>query len=317
MNHYIAEQQKDIDSQYKLAHISDLHLSTLDKVSWKQLLNKRVLGYLSWYGNRQHIHRLDILESLLSDLALTKSNHLIISGDLTHIGTPQEYKQVADWLSRHGSSKQISVVPGNHDCYVNEDPSQTTSLWSSYMQGDNPQEKTDPLFPSFRQRGPVAIIGLSTALPTAPFFATGKLGHDQIDMMKPLLEKARSMGLFRIVVLHHGPLETSNKFRKRLVDAKEFRSALSSVGAELILHGHGHHPITEWFKFDGTDVPVIGAPSASQLSSSEHKRAGYNTYHVERTDEGWQLTVSSRRYEEATGTFADTESRKVHLPARN
>ncbi len=316
MNHYIADEQKDINSPYKLAHISDPHLSTLDEVSWTQLLNKRVLGYLSWYGNRRHIHRMDVLEDLLSDLATTKSNHLVISGDLTHIGTPQEFRQVAEWLARHGSPEQISVVPGNHDSYVNEDPGRTLSLWSPFMLGDDQDGKTSSeLFPSFRQRGPVAIVGLSTAVPTAPFFATGKLGTAQISKMKELLERARQMGLFRIVVLHHGPLESSNKFRKRLIDAGEFREALSTVGAELILHGHGHHPVTEWLDVNGTEVPVVGAPSASQLSSSNYKRAGYNTYEVERNEQGWLLKISSRRFEDPPGILKDTDCREVQLPA--
>ena len=170
------------------------------------------------------------------------------------------------------------------------------------MLGDDQDGKTSSeLFPSFRQRGPVAIVGLSTAVPTAPFFATGKLGTAQISKMKELLERARQMGLFRIVVLHHGPLESSNKFRKRLIDAGEFREVLSTVGAELILHGHGHHPVTEWLDVNGTEVPVVGAPSASQLSSSNYKRAGYNTYEVERNEQGWLLKISSRRFEDPPG----------------
>ena len=317
MNHYIAEEQKDINSPYKLAHISDLHLSTLDHVNWRQLLNKRVLGYLSWYGNRRRIHRLDVLEDVLADIANIQSDHLIISGDLTHIGTPQEYDQVAGWLASHGSPEQISLVPGNHDCYVKENSQHTTSLWAPFMQGDaQNQDESEPVFPSFRQRGPVAIIGMSSAVPTAPFFATGKLGNQQIEQMKELLEKAREMGLFRIVVLHHGPLASSNSFRKRLVDAETFRTALSSAGAELVLHGHGHYPVTDWLNINGVDVPVVGAPSASQLSSSNSKRAGYNTYEVQRHERGWTLKITSRKYENPPGELRDIDYKEIELPAR-
>ena len=35
-------------------------------------------------------------------------------------------------------------------------------------------------FPFVRRRGPLALIGLSTAVPTPPFMATGRLGEAQL-----------------------------------------------------------------------------------------------------------------------------------------
>ncbi len=297
---------------YRFVHISDPHLSNLNDVRWRQLLNKRILGYLSWRFNRRHIHRLDILDALIRDLDGVKAQHLIISGDLTHIGTPDECRQISTWLDKLGSPANISVVPGNHDAYIQADKSQTTELWSSYMSSDL---QTGPAaFPSLRRRGPLAIIGLSTALPTAPFFATGRLGKSQIEHLARLLEQTREQGLLRIVVLHHGPLADSNKFRKRLVDSEQFRSVIEKHGAELILHGHGHHPVNAMLDTASARVPVIGVTSASLLSHSEAKRAGYNIFAVIATAKAWKIQLESRIYDENSAAFTVRQELEFILP---
>lgn len=287
---------------FRLAHISDPHLSSLAEVRWQQLFSKRILGYLSWRFSRRHIHRVDILESLLTDLSRTRSQHLLVTGDLTHIGTPVECRQVATWLKGLGSPANISVIPGNHDRYSPDDDDLTTGLWSDYMKSD-PGFIAGSMFPSFRKRGPLALIGLSTALPTAPFFASGRLGKTQLEKLVELLTLARDKGLFRVVALHHGPLLDSNRFRKRLTDAEQFREVIRCCGAELILHGHGHYPVNGWLDGNAGKVPVIGAASASLLSSSGTKRAGYNIYEVNTTARGWQVHMESRRYDAETGGF--------------
>ena len=41
------------DTAFTLAHLSDLHLTSLDDVRPRELLGKRVLGYLSWHWRRR------------------------------------------------------------------------------------------------------------------------------------------------------------------------------------------------------------------------------------------------------------------------
>ncbi len=305
-------------SGFRLAHISDPHLSHLYDVPWRQLLNKRILGYLSWRFSRRHIQCPAILDALIKDLDEAGAHHLAISGDLTHIGTPGEYKQVAAWLGTLGQSTDISVIPGNHDSYVRSDAAQTSDHWSAYMDSDveaSPFPEGTATFPLLRQRGPVAIIGLSTAVPTAPFFASGRLGQTQTEALAELLDRTGKQELFRVVVLHHGPLAHSNKFRKRLIDSAQFRSVIKAHGAELILHGHGHYPVNDILETANAPIPVIGAASASALSDSKTKRAGYNIYEVNATANGWKIQMQSRRYDRHTGLFKEREKLEFHLPA--
>ena len=87
-------------ADFVLAHVSDLHLSSLEGVSARSLLDKRILGYLSWRHRRRREHRTDVLDALLADLQSEHLDHIAVTGDLTHIGLPQEFRQAATWLRR-------------------------------------------------------------------------------------------------------------------------------------------------------------------------------------------------------------------------
>ena len=92
----------DGDPGFVLAHISDLHLSTLKDVHPGHLLDKRLLGYLSWRLRRRHEHRGEVLDALRADLHGSRPDHVAVTGDLTHVGLPQEFREAAAWLARPG-----------------------------------------------------------------------------------------------------------------------------------------------------------------------------------------------------------------------
>ena len=70
------------------------------------------------------------------------------------------------------------MIPGNHDAYVRGGTRRPGRIWSDYMRGDD--GAAGGTFPFVRRRGPVALIALSSALPTGAFMATGELGHEQL-----------------------------------------------------------------------------------------------------------------------------------------
>jgi 3',5'-cyclic AMP phosphodiesterase CpdA len=147
------------DTDFVLAHVSDLHLSTLDGVSARALLDKRILGYLSWRHRRRREHRTEVLDALRADLASRRVAHIAVTGDLTHLGLPHEFRQAASWLERLGAPERITVVPGNHDAYVRETWRDTFAQWSDYMRGDDVSAmEGDAVFPSLRVRGDNALI---------------------------------------------------------------------------------------------------------------------------------------------------------------
>ena len=149
----------------QFAQLSDPHLSSLENVQRGQLRGKRFLGYLSWRRKRKDEHRPEVLDALLADIATRSLDQVVVTGDLTHVGLPSEFRQARDWLERLGSADQVTLVPGNHDACVAEPWSDTFALWEDYLRSD-PEAGTQDWFPSLRVRGEIACIGLSTACPT-------------------------------------------------------------------------------------------------------------------------------------------------------
>jgi 3',5'-cyclic AMP phosphodiesterase CpdA len=293
------------------AQLSDPHLSSLSGVRPRDLLGKRVLGYLSWRRKRRFEHRPEVLAALQRDLADTHLDQLLVTGDLTHIGLPSEFVEARDWLQALGDPSQVAVVPGNHDACVAAPWQDTLALWRDYMASDRaPGDGAGP-FPSLRVRGPIAFIGLSTACPTPPLMATGTLGAQQMQQLPGLLQHAASEGLFRVVYLHHSPLAGQEKWRKRLTDAPQLQALLEEHGAELVLHGHGHRAHYSELHTRHGNLPVIAVPSASALGLHGADIAHYNRYEVARSAAGWQVQVEVRRYDAGAGQFAQGEDRTL------
>jgi len=262
-------------------------MTSLTDINRGELLNKRILGYLSWKLKRRHSHSIEVLSNLLNDLADRQPAHIIISGDLTHLGTINECTQAKNWLNSLGNTDYISIVPGNHDAYVSTDFTHSLGQWLPYMQSDARTANDKAHFPYLRIRDHVAIIGLSTAIPTAPFFATGKLGELQLQRLEDVLERTAQQNLYRIVVLHHSPQPGLSSFRRRLIDAEQFISVIKNKGAELILHGHGHRQIHHRLNSNKRLPPVFGVPSASANCGDPEKKPGYNIYRIHRSTAGW------------------------------
>lgn len=147
-------------------------------------------------------------------------------------------------------------------------------------------------FPYLRRRGPVALIGVSTAIPTPPFMATGKVGERQIACVAKMLDDLRTENLFRVVMIHHPPVASAR--HKCLVDAAAFQRALATVGAELIIHGHDHVHSVAWIAGNGGRVPVIGVPSASASTGTKKRAGAYNLYFIDGSPGAWSCEVVSR-----------------------
>jgi 3',5'-cyclic AMP phosphodiesterase CpdA len=220
---------------------------------------------------------------------------------MTHLGTPDEFQEVAAWLPRVGSPSEVTVVPGNHDTYVPESWSETLKLWMPYMASDETpvdpaSRKSVEVFPSLRLRGSCALIGLSSASPSAPFLAVGQLGPEQHRKLGKILADAGAAGHYRILLLHHPPAPGSIKWRKRLRDARALATLVEAQGVELILHGHAHESTVNWMPSQSEQIPAIGVCSASELNEAASRRAQYHLYSVEKRPTGWQTRVAVREY---------------------
>lgn len=283
---------------FTLAHLSDIHLGPLPKVRRRQLLSKRLLGYVNWHRGRKFVHRRDILDLLTQDLKQRGPDHVAVTGDLTNLGLPQEFPLSAEWLRQLGSPDAVTVIPGNHDAYVRLHPDKATAHWRPFMQGNERgqalYEQTPGEFPFVRRFADIALIGLSSAVPTAPFIAAGRVGSKQRRALAEILDRLGQEGLFRVVLIHHPPLPGQAGWRRALRDASEVRDILRDHGAELVLHGHNHEQSLLELETVSGPALVIGVPSASEAVDGRIPAARYNEYAIERAGNGWRVEMTGR-----------------------
>ena len=306
------------EAAFIFAHLSDPHVPTRLDASVRDLLNKRIFGYLSWQLRRRRIHRVRVLDALGHDLARESPAHIAVTGDIVNIALPAEFEAAHRWLESLGPPDRVSIVPGNHDAYVTVPWHRSLAHWGAYMTGDGANEPPSPAsFPYLRRRGPLALIGLSTAMPTAPGLSSGRLGPAQLERLAAQLDEAGAEGRFRVLLIHHPPQPTPAPRHKQLVDAMALRTVVARHGAELILHGHDH--VFRLAELPGRDgaVAVVGVPSASAVESRHRPESQYHVFAVAACATGWSVNLRRRRFDEMAGRFTEAGQRTLTLSRRN
>jgi len=283
---------------FLLAQLSDVHLAPLPQPGLAELLGKRLSGYLSWRHNRQTIHAREIVDLLVADIKNMKPDHVAITGDLVNIALEAEFSQAQQWLEDFGSGDWISVVPGNHDAYVPVSRKKGIDRWHSYMTGNIPNPHHTRCFagdfPYVRRFDDIALVGVSTAIPTLPFVAGGRIGKDQLDALENILRDFGQQNLCRVIMIHHPPLPGQNRWRKALWDADDFKDVLNRQGAELILHGHNHTHMFQTTPGPDAEIPVYGVPSASMVTKKHKPPACYYLFEIEKTHQNWSISGTKR-----------------------
>jgi 3',5'-cyclic AMP phosphodiesterase CpdA len=275
---------------FTLAHLSDPHLAPLPTPHWSDLLGKRMTGYLNWQRRRRFIHQRAVLDAIVADLKSQATDHIAVTGDIANIALAQEFVNGRDWLEGLGQATEVSFIPGNHDIYVREGVALAARQWGAHMSSD---EGTNG-FPYLRRRGPVALIGVSSGVPTAPFLATGWVGPKQLAALAAILHDLKDGSLFRVVMIHHPPVSEAAR-HKRLLDAPVLLRVIAEHGAELLLHGHDHMNMLNWLNGpNGTRVPAVGVPSASAAPGTSRHAAAYNLYAIDGSPGAWRCEQISR-----------------------
>jgi 3',5'-cyclic AMP phosphodiesterase CpdA len=294
-------------SAFTLAHLSDPHLPPMPAARLRDLAGKRALGYLNWTRNRHRYHRREVLDVLVSDLQAQTPDHVAITGDLVNLALEAEFAPARAWLDSVGPPDRVTVIPGNHDAYVRATGRRFAEAWGDYLRGD--ENSADGAgFPSLRRRGPLALISVSSAVPTPPLMATGWLGRSQLDALERLLAALSAEQAFRVLLIHH-PLRSDSR-AKRLTDSFELRTLLLRYGVELVLHGHDHVHSTIWIDGPQGSIPAIGVPSASALAHGHYPAAAYNLFSIERDGAAWRCEQVVRSVDDALRV---KEVRRVRL----
>jgi 3',5'-cyclic AMP phosphodiesterase CpdA len=157
------------------------------------------------------------------------------------------------------------------------------------------------VYPFVRLRGEVALVCVSTAVPTGDLGAWGKLGESQLARLESLLTEPEVTSRRRVLLIHHPPVVHRPGEDRNLRDRRNLQAVLARTGADLILHGHDHRDLFADLPGPaGTTIPVVGAGSAS-YSGAADRRSRYHIFEIDSTT----ISVVTFAHDEARGKFVE------------
>jgi 3',5'-cyclic AMP phosphodiesterase CpdA len=298
---------------FLLAHVTDPHFRGFAGASPTDFMNKRALGTLNLLLNRTRKHKMQLLEALRLDMRAQAPDHLALTGDFANVSLPGEWRAALAWIDTCGlEAGAISVIPGNHDAYVETVVASRAfeKLFAPYMTHDlapraEGGDRAD--YPYVQIRDGVAFVGVSSSVATGDSGAWGEVGEAQLGRLEGMLGASELRGKTRVVLIHHPPVRQKHGEERNLRDRAALAVVLARVGAELVLHGHDHQDEhTELPGPGGKPIPIIGGGSASYTGGAD-KRSRYNLYEIA----GGQITLLTRAHDEAADAFKEVRRERL------
>ncbi|MCB9728453.1 MAG: metallophosphoesterase [Deltaproteobacteria bacterium] len=272
-----ADDTRPADRTLVFAHVSDVHVLDLVGVSMSRFLNKRLSGLLNLASKRRNAHPVAILEAIVDDVIARPVDHVLLTGDLTNLALPTEFRRARAVLDPIARPDRLSVVPGNHDIYTRgaARDRRFESFFGDLMWTGADSAQT---YPWYKRVGPVHLVGLCSAEPRLPLIATGRVGDRQLQRLTALASTHDLHGEFTIAMVHHNL--HARGLRKDLMHGMQDRArvldACAEAGVDLLLHGHTH--VANRFRHGS--MRVVGSGSSTWDAEHPDHRARYNRYHV-------------------------------------
>jgi 3',5'-cyclic AMP phosphodiesterase CpdA len=281
----------------RIAHVSDVHLLSLDQPGLLEWANKRWTGGVNLALNRGKHYQTAVFDALVDDVNALGVEHVACTGDVTNLAFESEFRFARQHFDRFaGGPANVTCIPGNHDTYVASAEGAFERIFAELCASD-PAYATGAPWPVVRVRGDVAILGLSTSQASPWFLAYGSIGAAQLERFEKALSDPRLADKFRLVMVHHPPAGPyAKKWTRHLRDHEAFAKVIARAGADLVLHGHEHRDlVAELAGPGGARVPVRGIQSGTYdpgpepfarggkaAAHAESHRARYRIYTVER-----------------------------------
>ncbi|HVZ72265.1 MAG TPA: metallophosphoesterase [Polyangia bacterium] len=298
---------------FRLAHVTDPHFRGFSGVGVGGLVGKRAVGTLNLVVNRTRKHKMALLEALGADLRAQTVDHVALTGDLSNIAIDGEWRAALRWVEATGAGPEaVTIIPGNHDAYVADvftsrafertfAPYQTGDVAVEGVRTVDAAASAWDVYPFVRVRGDVALVSVSSCVPTGDLGAWGEIGAAQLARVEAVLTSPALAGKTRVVLIHHPPVLIKDGEHRNLKDRAALAAMLARTGAELVLHGHDHADERATLAGpNGAKIPVVGAGSASYAGGPE-RRSRYNVYEIE----GRAITCVVRAHDEATDQFKE------------
>jgi 3',5'-cyclic AMP phosphodiesterase CpdA len=288
----------------RFCHLSDIHLKPMPLPKRRELIGKRITGYVNWQRKRSDELSRPLLDSVVEDAKSQSPDHFAVTGDLVNLALESEIVAARRWLKDLAPPEQVSLVCGNHDAYVPGALRSIAKHWGPWLfAGTDLKKMPDPpngwlgfdgLYPRYSLVGDIAFVGVNTAKPTAPLRATGVASDRQMEELERILKRLGAAGFCRVVLIHHPPHAKATHRHKRFIGSQRFRNAVARSGAELVLHGHTHLETIEHIVGLQGPVPVVCVPATGNMPGLKKPPGRYNLFEVTKKASHWDISMTAR-----------------------
>lgn len=256
-------------------------------------------------------------ESLIAILKEKSVDYLFVAGDLTSMGSPQEFhfceKEILYIAQSAGVPKDnILLGLGNHDIDW-----KITEICDGYKKTCDKDFPFDLVKAKYQIMGAHAPALCMTELHQpnkkgpAPFsgivenddfilfvlnsgwccthdqgISHGKLTIKQLEWFKENAEGYKVDSRWKIVLMHHHPFNYSYHIPSfdvsMIEEGSNFVDIAGQNGINLVLHGHRHHPKAQTSLNNGWEAPITFVCAGSLTVNSAHRSHGEipNTFHI-------------------------------------
>ena len=314
----------------RIALISDIHFGKLSRTAEFSVPGEKIQDENS--GGES------LKNSMISVLRQEKAQYICVAGDLTSVGSPQEFLYCQDMLLDLATQLDIPVQNilvglGNHDIDWN-----ISNLHEKFP-------STDPEFPLERVKeqyrkiaasaptinlesipnpnikGPAPFSGITETDSFVMFLLNtgwcctqsqaishGKLDETQLSWFRNEAAKYKTLNKWKIVLMHHHPFNYTYPVpghdTSALEEGSNFLEIAGENGFHLVIHGHRHHPRAETTLKNSWRNPITFVCAGSFSVNSYHRSGGSipNTLHiVALTDDIGVINLKTFQYSPAQG----------------
>lgn len=280
--------------------LSDLHFGDLSVSEDFAPSDKRPSGIMSG--------AVSMKESLVEIAGREDIDAILVSGDLTSKGSPQEFVGCISTLTeiaRHLNVSPSNVIYtyGNHDVdwEITKIPIESASETLKKLYQKVGASVGDVVLSGFgyKDKGPVPGCGLvendtfRIYVMNSGYYCAhdqsykhGKLGKEQREWMERHLGHAPDNDKWHILLLHHHPFNYCYPFEVEDISCLEEGAFLMDLigksGVDFVCHGHRHHPMLFTEMRSGWISPVTMLCAGSLAVNEQYRCKGEipNLFHI-------------------------------------
>jgi 3',5'-cyclic AMP phosphodiesterase CpdA len=238
----------------RIAHISDPHILAA-RATDDSSVRTRIVSALRPLDAEERRHK--FLRALRAARA-SGADHLVVSGDLTEMGTRREFEQVSELLhaSRFDPTR-VTLVPGNHDAYSNP------GAWRTAIEGPLREFRHASAAEPGKviDCGPVALMPLDVTCYQSIARSAGEFTEEAATALERRVSDPALRSKAVVVVQHHPPfgLNPIMHWFDGLRGHARLTDLLKRFAHVQVLHGHLHRVIDRIIGFGRSRI--FGAPA--------------------------------------------------------